>query len=231
MASVLKTISGSDTERPPLRDGDRMSQPEFHRRYEWLTEPTHYELLNGMVHMTPAERLQHGRYNYLIGHVLATYEEHTPGVAGAHNSSLILDECNEPQADLHLRIRPEYQGTSATDADGYVTGPPELVIEIAYSSLQHDLTIKRDVYRQQGVKEYLVVCVEPAEFRWFVWPDGECQLASDSIFRSAVFPGLWIDSHALFQEETAALIKTVRRGLETPLHAEFVAQMESRRKL
>jgi len=180
--------------------------------------------------MTPAERLQHGRYDQLVGLVLGLYEAETQGLTSARNSTVILDQENEPQPDLHLRIRNDYAGASSIDVDGYLNGPPEFVVEIAYSSLKSDLTVKRDIYHKQGVKEYLVVCVEPAEFRWFVWPEGEREIDADGILRSVTFPGLWIDSHALFQEQTSKLIKSVRMGLKTPEHAEFVRQMESRQQ-
>ncbi|MDB5387486.1 MAG: hypothetical protein JWM11_3132 [Planctomycetaceae bacterium] len=229
MASVLNLTP--EAELPPLRDGDRLSQPEFHQRYELGTDGLQYELLNGVVSMTPAERRQHGRYGYLMTLVLGHYEEHTPGIVGGQNSTLILDESNELQPDLHLRILDEYQGSSKIDAADYLTGSPELVIEIAYSSLKADLTVKRDIYREQGVREYLVVCVEPAEFRWFVWPEGERTIDADGILRSVAFSGLWIDSHALFQEQVTAMIKTCQAGLKTPAHAEFVQQMKSRKRI
>lgn len=230
MANVLETRTNLDVENLSLREGDRYSQGEFHRRYERTTSTTRYELLNGTVHMTPAERAQHGRYEQQIGLVLGIYEGKTPGVVAAHNSTLIFDENNELQPDVHLRILPEFQGASRIDANGYLSGPPEFVVEVAYSSLRKDLSVKRDVYRAQGVREYLVVCVEPAELRWFVWPEGERQIDGDGVLRSVNFPGLWFDSHALFQEQTAKLIETIQTGLATVAHSEFVEMMNLRQK-
>jgi hypothetical protein len=110
------------------------------------------------------------------------------------------------------------------------TNTVRMVIEIADRSRHQDLTVKRDIYRNQGVREDLVICVEPTEIRWFVWPDGERQLDADGILKSHVFPGLWIDSHALFQEQTSALIETLQTGLKTPAHAAFVQHMKSRKQ-
>lgn len=45
----------------------------------------------------------------------------------------------EPQPDVYLRILPEHGGQSATTADDYVEGPPELIVEVSYSSWSLDL--------------------------------------------------------------------------------------------
>ena len=51
----------------------------------------------------------------------------------------------------------------------------------------------------------------------------------DGMFRSRVFPGLWLDPAALFRNDKPALIAALQRGLASPEHAAFVAELERRR--
>ena len=80
----------------------------------------------------------------------------TPGVEGGDNGSLRLDMDNMPQPDTYLLIRPEYGGQANIGPDGYVEGAPELIVEVAASSVSYDLGVKLNVYRRNGVQEYMV---------------------------------------------------------------------------
>ena len=51
----------------------------------------------------------------------------------------------------------------------------------------------------------------------------------DGILRSAVFPGLWLDPAALMRGDVYAVLAVVQRGLNSPEHADFVAQLERAR--
>ena len=230
MATIATSKEGTSPEAwPSLWDGQHLTQSEFHRRYELLPDGRKYELLDGVVHMAAAERHRHGRLGHLLSMVLALYELSTPGVNGVSSATTILDDLNEPEPDLQLRIIPQCGGQSLLTAEGYVSGPPELVIEVSYSTLQKDLKQKKSVYQNLGVKEYWVVCVETAEFKWFVWPEGERQLDSDGVLRSVAFPGLWLQTRALFQDNLADLQVTLNAGLQQPEHAAFVALLQSHR--
>ncbi len=46
--------------------------------------------------------------------------------------------------------------------DGYLAGPPELIVEVAASSASIDLRDKRRAYCRNGVREYLVWLVAEA---------------------------------------------------------------------
>lgn len=70
---------------------------------------------------------------YIIGW-LATYEAATPGFEVGDNATVRLDTDNEPQPDGLLRIIEG--GQSRISEDDYVEGAPELIVEIAASSLQ-----------------------------------------------------------------------------------------------
>ena len=67
-----------------------------------------------------------------------------------------LDEDNEPQPDVLLRIEPDAGGQSRVSGDDYIEGAPELVVEIVASSTSVDLHDKLRAYRRNGVREYVV---------------------------------------------------------------------------
>jgi Uma2 family endonuclease len=207
-----------------------MKQPEFHRRYLECPASEKWELVGGIVYMASPLGLTHSDYDDEVGFILSLYRRSTPGVQVLHGATTILGEESEPQPDLGLRIRPEFKGRSGT-VDDYVKGPPELLVEIAHSTRAMDLHQKRTDYQTAGVLEYLVVCTEERELHWLnsrtgrpLRPDGE------GVYRSKVFPGLWVDGPALLALDSARVQAVVRQGLADPSHPAFVRRLERARR-
>src|SRR6185312_1431550 len=148
---------------PSLADGQRLSQAEFHRRYEAMPPQTRAELVGGMVYMPSPMSADHGESTPDVSLWLGLYRRRTPGVRQADGATVILGEFGEPQPDALLRIEPERGGTCYTNEDNYLTGPPELIVEIARSSRPFDLGGKRDDYERAGVEEYVVVALDTQE--------------------------------------------------------------------
>jgi Uma2 family endonuclease len=155
-----------------------------------------------------------------------TYESQTPGVECADNTTILLADDSEPQPDLFLRILPEHGGQTTTTADDYVSGPPELVAEIAHSSRALDLHAKRDDYRRYGVREYLVLCLQERQLRWFNL-SADTELAPDEagICRMETFPGLWIHAEALLDKDHARMMAALEAGLASQEHADFIKRL------
>jgi Uma2 family endonuclease len=213
---------------PPLVPGQRLKQPEFHRRYEAYPEDVKFELIGGIVYMAPAMRWRHGNHDFILGTALGLYATGTPGVEGAHNATAILDEESEPQPDLALRLLPEFGGRSRLNAGEYVLGPPELLAEIAYSSRDIDLGVKRDDYQRTGVVEYLVLSIAEQQLHWFHFPSGQpIRPNRRGIWRSRVFPGLWLHGGALLARDSARLIAAVQQGLASREHAAFAKRLQA----
>jgi Uma2 family endonuclease len=213
---------------PPLMNGDRMKQPEFHRRYAEYPEDVKFELIGGTVYMTSPLRRAHGLYHPVLSGVLWLYYSATPGVEVLDNATTILGEESEPQPDLELRILSQYGGQSRETDDDYVEGPPELMAEIAYTTRAIDMHQKRDDYQHAGVLEYIVLCVEEQELYWWHFPSGRMIKASrQGISRSRVFPGLWIDGRALLARDTKRLVEVVEQGLASRAHAAFVKRLQA----
>jgi Uma2 family endonuclease len=216
---------------PPLENGDRLSRTEFERRYDAMPHLKKAELIEGIVYMPSPVRLrQHGEpHSYLMGW-LVVYKAATPGVRVGDNTTARLDLDNEPQPDGSLLIDPECGGQTRISADGYIEGAPELVLEVASSSASYDLHAKRNVYRRNGVQEYVVWRVLDEAIDWFVLRDGQYECLApgdDGILRSEVFAGLWLDPSALVRHDLATVLATVQQGVSSPEHAAFVAALQT----
>src|SRR5438105_12057700 len=131
----------------PLNNGDRLTQPEFHRRYEAHPGKEKFELIGGIVYMASPLRLAHSNYHEELSFALGLYRRATPGVELLIDATAILGEESEPQPDLALRILPQYGGRSRDTPEQYVEGPPELLTEIAHSTLAIDMHQKRIDYQ------------------------------------------------------------------------------------
>lgn len=219
---------------PPLETGDRLSRAEFERRYTAMPELKRAELIEGAVYVPSPVRLRrHGRPHFRLVTWLGNYETATPGVIGADNASVRLDLDNEPQPDVVLFLDPEHGGQAHITTDDYVEDAPELVAEIAASSASYDLNTKLNVYRRNGVREYIVWRVLDRQIDWFVLRDGEfvrLPLDNAGLYRSEVFPGLWLDPAALVRGDTQSVQTTLQHGLATREHADFVARLNQRQE-
>ena len=228
--SILSEHHSSHAPKRPglLVNGERMTQPEFHRRYEQYDEDAKWELIGGIVYMASQLNLTHSNYDEEMGYLLETYRRVTPGVQVMHNATAILDEDSEPQPDLGMRILPEYGGQSRTSDDDYLQGAPELLIEVAHSRRNIAMHAKRDDYERTGVVEYLVVCHEEQEIYWFHFPSGEpIRPNRQGVSRSRVFPGLWLDPSALLRLDSARLMEVLQQGLASREHAAFVKRLHT----
>lgn len=214
---------------PPLEAGDRLTRAEFERRYHAMPGLKRAELIEGVVYMPSPVRLRrHGEPHNIVNTWLGVYRAETPGVIAADNATLRLDLDNVPQPDAILMIDPARGGQARVSEDDYVEGAPELVVEVASSSVSYDLHAKLNAYRRNGVREYLVWRVLDAAIDWFaLWEDAFELQAPDAegLHRSVTFPGLWLDPAALLRGNLAGVLEVLRRGLASPEHEAFVERL------
>jgi Uma2 family endonuclease len=219
--------TGTPVSVPPLENGDRLTRAEFERRFDAMPDLKKAEFIEGEVYVgSPVRHRQHGKPHGQIMTWIGTYSASTPGVEFGDNSSIRLDLNNGPQPDAFLMIEPERGGQARISEDDYLEGAPELVAEIAASSVSYDLGKKLHAYRRNGVKEYIVWRVQDREIDWFVLREGQYQSlapGADGVVRSETFPGLWLDPAALLRGDLAAALAKVREGLASPEHAAFIA--------
>ena len=218
----------------PLEQGDRLKRDEFERRYQAMPHLKKAELIGGVVYMPSPVRLDaHGEPHLFLATWIGVYVAATPGVRGGDNATARLDLANEPQPDLLLLIDPACGGQAQIAEDGYVESAPELVVEVAASSASYDLHDKLDAYRRSGVREYVVHRVLDGEIDWFVLQEGEYASRSPDaggVFRSSVFPGLWLAANPLVQGDLAEVLAVVGRGTASPEHDAFVKRLAAARQ-
>ena len=212
-----------------MQSGDRLSCAEFERRYAAATDVKKAELIEGIVYVaSPFRHRQHGKPHSRVITWLGIYQALTPGVDLSDAPTVRLDLDNEPQPDAVLFIEAAAGGQTCISADDYIEGSPELIVEIAASSAAIDRGTKKQVYRRNGVREYVIWQVYDNQLEWFGLTDGEYQLLSpdgDGILRSQVFPGLWLAVDALLSHQMAQVLEVLQVGLASPEHAAFVAQL------
>lgn len=228
-APASKVAAGPRIE--PLENGDVLTATEFMRRYEAMPEVKKAELIEGVVYMGSPVRLIHAEPDALVHTWLGTYAAHTPGTCTAANVTVRLDPDNVPQPDAVLRLRPEWGGRCQV-IDDYLEGAPELIVEIAASSVSIDVRAKLRAYRRARVREYLVWRTLDAQFDWWILEaDDYRPNAPDAqgILHSQVFPGLILDMQALLAMDGAKVLERLKAGLNSPAHAEFVARLQTAR--
>jgi Uma2 family endonuclease len=210
----------------PLESGDRMNRYEFERRYVAMPKVKKAELIEGIVYMASALRFRsHGQPHFDLITWLGNYKVFTPNVESGDNATVRLDLDNEPQPDVVMLIKEGCGGQARISDDDYIEGAPELIAEVAASTVSNDLHDKKKAYRRNGVREYIVWRVLENQLDWFSLEDGEyiTLTADDSgVIKSKVFPGLWLNIDALLAGNMAQVLAVLQQGLNSDEHVEFV---------
>ena len=79
------------------------------------------------------------------------------------------------------------------------------------------------------MREYLVVLPFQDRIVWFVRRNDAftpLEPGPDGIYRSQVFPGLWLDAAALLRGDTLRVEEVLQQGLATPEHRAFVESLK-----
>ena len=223
----------ADDAPPLLQAGDRLTRPEFERRYEAMPRLKKAELIDGRVYMpSPVRAKSHGKPHADLTTWLGFYTAVTPGVETLSDATVRLNLDDEPQPDVLLRVVDACGGASHTTDDDYLAGAPELAAEVAASTASYDLHEKKRAYRRCGVQEYLVWRVDDGEIDWFALDEGayrSLDSSEDGLIESRVFPGLRLDAEALRRGDLAAVLDAARAGVATDAHAAFAQTLDDRR--
>jgi Uma2 family endonuclease len=199
---------------PILENGDRLHRVEFERRYAAAPDVKKAELIEGVVYVaSPLRFVPHAEpHSDMIG-LLWTYKMAASGVVLGNEPTVRLDWDNEPQPDIVLF---RLGGNARIDEDGYISGAPELVVEISASTTSYDLHDKKRAYQRNGVKEYIVWRTFDRAVDWFVLEDGRYVVMEpdqQGILRSPEFAGLWLNVEALLVGDMQTVLKTLREGM------------------
>jgi len=140
------------------------------------------------IEMVP-QGYDHSYDNFSIGSAIAIFSGITDiPISGVTNCTFRRGNEIDAQPDLAFYIgeNAEIIPPNTTIVDLNVYPPPDLVIEIAKTSLSDDIGSKRMLYEQLGVREYWVVNVVQALLIAFAIADN----GSKQITQSQIFPNL-----------------------------------------
>jgi Uma2 family endonuclease len=205
MAITVETLTA-------LESGDRLTREEFHRRYCARPDIKRAELVDGVVYVSSLVRVsRHGEPNGRVLAWLGTYVARHPDLEFGTGATIRLDARNEVQPDAYL-FR-EVLGGPAYSADDYIQGGPQLVAEVAASSASYDLHDKKEAYRRNAVREYIVWRVLDGAIDWFRLEGGEyvrVQPDEGGVIESSVFPGLRLHVAKMLAGDLAGVLAEIR---------------------
>jgi hypothetical protein len=212
-----------ESNAPPLMAGDWLTRDEFLARWEQHPEIKKAELIGGVVYRAPIGS-EHGKSDSNSNYWLTHYSVHTPGTDSASNSTWwMLGDA--PQPDAASRIHESCGGQSIDDGK-FFHGAPELVVETCHSSSAYDLHQKLKLFAAAGVREYVTVLLREREIRWHRLSGDQYEIATlptDGVFKSTVFPGLWLDAKAFLDRDILRVLRVLEAGLSSDEHARFVS--------
>ncbi|MBR4383213.1 MAG: Uma2 family endonuclease [Selenomonadaceae bacterium] len=155
-----------------------------------------YEIIGGEKIMAPAANITHGSiigriYSMFVNYFMANKN----GYVFGENTDIHFPDGNIFKPDLSVVLKPNEQ---ILDWRGNIYGSPDMVVEVlSKSTRRKDLTVKKDIYEANGVREYWII--DP-------WAKGVdvCLLHDGKYFFS--------DEYILFDEKDLALLNDEERA-------------------
>ena len=197
-----------------LEHGDQLTRKEFHRRYCARPDIKKAELIDGVVYVpSPIRADLHAEpHGAIVGWLYAYKGRNTP-VRVLDNATVLLDAegiQDEVQPDACLWI--DEPGGPRLTEDHYLRGAPQLVVEVAASSASYDLREKKEAYRRNGVREYVVWRVIDRAIDWFELRDRTYVLRepdANGIIESSQFPGLRMHVPSMLAGDAAGVLSAL----------------------
>lgn len=186
---------------PVLESGDRLTREEFHRRYSLRPDIRRAELVLGVVYVaSPVRSDLHGDPVGLVSFWLNAYAVDMPDLRDSTDGTVLIRPDTELQPDVFLYWNPPRGHGARLNPNGYITGTPDLIVEVAASSASYDLHDKKETYRIAGVPEYIVWRTVDGVIDWFRLRDGNYQSVEpdeQGTIESSTFPGLRLNLPAM----------------------------------
>jgi len=142
-----------------------------YKDYASLPEDGHcYEVVNGVLYMSPAPSMRHQRIVGRIFYYLAMHVDF-PGLGQVYQAptDVELSPGDVVQPDVFVVLNPHLGRISSSR----LIGAPDLVVEVASpSTARHDLSEKLYAYARAVVPEYWVVNPDAQTVEVLVWQNG-----------------------------------------------------------
>ncbi|MBR1647502.1 MAG: Uma2 family endonuclease [Selenomonadaceae bacterium] len=176
-----------------------------------------YEIIGGEKILAPAANITHGSIIGRLQLVFANYFlTHKSGYVFGENTDVHFPDGTLFKPDLTVVLKPNEK---ILDWRGNIYGVPDMVVEVlSKSTRRKDLTVKKDIYETNGVREYWIVDPWAKSVDVFLLSDGKYFFGDEYILFDE-------KDLALLDDEERATVKTeipvsIVDGLKIPL--EFV---------
>jgi Uma2 family endonuclease len=175
--------------RPAIRSGPRT----FDDFLAMVHEDEKADLLNGVIYMASPESLDDNDLGGWLYAILRDYlEEFDLGKVYYTRVAYRLNEKNGPEPDVGFVSKARVGRLQ----HGFVAGAPDVAVEIVSpDSVERDYVLKRDLYERAGVKEYWIIDPDEQRTTFLRRVRGKFReiAVKDSVFRSQILPGFWLD--------------------------------------
>ncbi len=168
--------------------------------YAAVSEDGQFEVVNGVLYMSPASGWDH---QSILGEIFAHLRSFVRiaglGVVGMAPFDIELSSDTVVQPDVFVLLKEHRDRLTKAR----MIGAPDLVVEIASpSTARHDLHEKQDAYAQAGVPEYWVVNPDAQTIELLVLRNDAYRslglFSGDAMLPSVVIPGLPIQVRLFF---------------------------------
>ena len=173
-----------------------------------------YEIIGGEKILAPAANITHGsiigRIFMFVGNYLDANDN---GYIFGENTDVHFPDGNIFQPDLSIVLK---SNEKILDWRGNIYGTPDMVVEVlSKSTRKKDITVKKDIYEANGVREYWIIDPYMKVISVYLLRDGKYFLSDEYILFDA-------EDLALLDENEKAEVKTevpvtVLDGLKIPL--------------
>ena len=173
-----------------------------------------YEIIGGEKFMSPAVNLDHSGIIMRLGMIIGTHlSNDKSGYVYTDNVDVHFSDGSLYKPDLSVVLKSNEKILAGRKA---IYGAPDMVVEVlSYSTRRKDLTVKKDTYEAQGVREYWIVDPQAKSVMVYLLRDGKYFL--DDVYILFDENGL-----AMLDDDERAELKTevpvsILDGLNIPL--------------
>ena len=139
-----------------------------------------YEIIGGEKFMAPAANLDHSGVISRLVTVFSNYFlEHKSGYVFSDDVDVHFSDGTLFKPDLVVVLKSNEKILASRKA---IYGAPDMVVEVlSHSTRKKDLTIKKDVYETQGVREYWIIDPRAKSVSVYLLRDGKYYLDDEYI--------------------------------------------------
>ena len=180
-----------------------------------------YEIIRGEKFMAPAANLDHSNIISRIHFCFVKYFlEHKSGYVFCDDVDVHFSDGTLFKPDLCVVLKSNEKILASRKA---IYGAPDMVVEVlSHSTRKKDLTIKKDVYEAQGVREYWIIDPRAKSVTVYLLREGKYFLDDEYILfdEADIEEAEWLKSKGEAVEVKQEIPVSIAEGLTIPL--EFV---------